>query len=158
MPSPSWTDILTAVASFATAVATFGIIVTAWIQVRDLRAENKKWSTVRACTSYTTDPILFECARKIRDASKGKDYSITNIQPVMQEVRAVLNYLDSLAVGVAQKIYSEAIIRDNLEFVIVSAVDNFCTDSYKEELKLEGFEHLIAMRNRWKPKEQIHFK
>ncbi len=78
--------------------------------------------------------------------------------PVMQELRAILNYLDSLAVGVAQGVYIEQIVRDNLELVIEKAVDNFCIEDFKSELNLDGFSHLLELRRRWKPDASVRYK
>jgi hypothetical protein len=158
MADPTWTDVATALASLATAVATCGIIVTAIQQIRGLREENRKWETVKACTAYTKDPILFQCAKEVRARSKGSDYTRATMMPVMQELRAILNYLDSLAVGVAQGVYIEQIVRDNLQLVIEKAVDNFCIEDFKQEFNLEGFSHLLAMRARWKPDAAVQYR
>jgi DNA primase large subunit len=158
MTDPSWTDAATAVASIATAVATFGLIVTAIKQIGGLREENRKWETVKACIAYTQDPILFERAKQVRTRSKGTDYALANMMPVMQELRAILNYRDSLAVGVAQGVYIEHIVRDTLQLVIEKAVDNFCRQEFRTELNMDGFSHLIDLRERWKPDAAVQYR
>jgi len=39
--------------------------------------------------------VLFDCAGKVRQASKGSDYSLAAMRPVLQEIRAIINYFDS---------------------------------------------------------------
>ena len=157
MPSAGLMDIVNAVAQLATAFFTGGLLYIAATQIRALRDENRKWETVKACTRYTVDPVLFECARKIRQASKGSDYSITNMRPLMHEIRAVVNYLDSLGVGVAQGVYDPKIIEDNLSLVIDLVVANFTTTDFADELNFDALSHLFDLRNSWRKKAEASF-
>ena len=146
-------QILSAVAELVTALSTMALAWIAWFQIDSIRKESKQWETVKIFHQYDTDPILFECAKSIRVLSKGADYGRITLDPVMQEVRNILNYFDSLAVGVTQGVYIEEIIRDNLEPVICLAVDNFVTDSFAGKDVVANLNNLTAMRNRWKPPE-----
>jgi hypothetical protein len=150
-------EAVNAVASCATALFTLALVVVAYTQIRALREENRKWETVKACNLYDTDPVLHACAGHIRSLSRGQDYSFTNMAPAYHQVRTLLNYCDSLAVGVSQGVYIEQIIQDNLRLVIEQLVDKFTTDDFSPELNFEGLAHLIQMRNRWRPQVNTKF-
>jgi hypothetical protein len=69
----------------------------------------------------------------------------------------LLNYFDSLAVGVAEGVYIEQIVQDNLRLVIELAVDKFMIDSFAADIDFAGLAHLAEMRRRWRPAPATHF-
>jgi hypothetical protein len=151
-------DMVSAVASCATALFTGGLLYVATTQTRALRDENRKWETVRACNKYITDPVLYDCAGKVRQASQGSDYSLAAMRPVLQEIRAIINYFDSLAIGVAQGVYVDKIVEDNLSLVIEFAVDKFLLPEFDGEMNFAGLAHLIALRNSWRANPAPRFR
>lgn len=130
-----------------------------WYQISALRNESKKWQTVKACNLYHTDPTLYRCAAEIRSKTRGKDYTFNAVKDVLQEIRTIVNYLDSLAVGVCQGIYVKSIIEDNLGSITTVAVDKFLTEEFKEELAIPDLHNLQALRNEFaNPRMSTKFK
>lgn len=78
------------------------------------REREKKWETVRACQRYTNDENITRATKEIWDASNGgTDYTSMTTPP--HPLFLFLNYIESLAIGIDQGIYDEAIVRDNHE-------------------------------------------
>lgn len=143
-------ELISAVANGATALCTAGLVGVAFFQINAIREESRKWETVRACNRYDTDPVLFQCSKTIRSFTNGKNYDLTTVQPALQEVRTILNYFESLAVGVKQGIYVKDIVYDHLHEVIDLSVDCFMDSSFKNDIYFEGLKRLKSMRDEWK--------
>ena len=83
--------------------------------LNQLRSENKRrleTETLRVCTNYDVDPTLYAALRRIWDASDGgKIYKLGQTE---HDVLVVANYLDGIAVGVIQNLYSSEIVKDHL--------------------------------------------
>ena len=127
-------------------------------RAREARSERKR-ETVRVCQLYTTDPILNEHERRIfeimRDASRSDvpDVAIRDkLLADRRSVRAMLNYFDMIAIGVASKVYVYEIVEDYLGAVIDGYVRDF-VDHYRivEGEGLEEYEALTALVRRLRP-------
>jgi hypothetical protein len=163
---------VSAIADSVVAITSIVLVVIAASQVplliRQLKAHGnqmtieddreRKWATVRACDRFTNDPIIFEVSRRIWDASlQGTDY--TDLSSIDRfDVAVLLNYLEGMAVGIAQGIYMENIIKDHFTPAIDKAVRVFLRgesgDGWKAKeavLPEQSFRYLIGLHSKWFP-------
>ena len=114
---------------FLLVVATSALAIIAYMQLSRI-AENmrvdgereKKWATLQACDRYNFDSTIHSVTRRIWDKSEGGT-SYSDKDAIKHDVISLLNYLDSLAVGIHQGLYVEEIVRDYMEPVIKKAVE-----------------------------------
>ncbi|MFC1789275.1 hypothetical protein ACFLZE_05120 [Thermodesulfobacteriota bacterium] len=129
----------------------------------------KKWKTVAACDLYLTDPILFNNSKRIWERSNsGTDY--TSCRRDDQDTIQLLNYFESLSVGIEQRIYVEEIVKDNLEHSIQKAVKVFIKGESgtihgkswivkEKKFAKEYFPFLVKLYDRWfKEDPKPHFE
>lgn len=160
----TWLQAAAVGASIASALATVAIAVFGVRQLRLIAQQNvtlteqnqlhgnreRKWQTLQACNRFDQDPILEASTARIWMQSKGGlDYS--DMKPVQRDVINLLNALDAIAIGVAQKLYIEEIARDNLEAWFHKACREFLTEERAAAIGLDRrhFAHLIELSTRW---------
>ena len=119
-------------AGFATALATGAVAFVAWRELHLLRMrletdrENQKqWATVTACERYDTEVSLYLMKRRIRRYWDESSQTYREPEKIRRDVINLLNCLDSIAIGIKQKIYIEHIARDHLQNIIGEAVGRF---------------------------------
>ena len=151
-------NVIVVIAAMVTAIASVAIAGAAWKQLpliaKRLKIDGerqKQWATVTACQRYVTDPILREAKREIWTArDNGKKITIDHPEAVRQDVYILLNYFDTIAIGINQGIYNENIVYDNLRYIIEDAVLKFV---YKRsgdfQVKEEHFSDLITLYHKW---------
>jgi hypothetical protein len=84
--------------------------------------------------------------------SKGTDYSVPNMEPVIHSIITVLNFFDTIAIGVEQGLYDGNIVRDQLHENIEHATDTFVTQDYARFWKASDLRALVDLRNNWRHK------
>ncbi len=141
-------------AAWITAGATIALAVIAFLQLRALRLEQRKWQTLQACERFELDPLLNRQTELIFKASdSGKHYSPDRfVGPELQHaVINLLNYFDGIAIGIEQNLYHERIVRDHLESSLTKAVDTFLTNGLAgPAVEANHFQVLIRVRESWR--------
>ena len=108
----------TALGTMVLAGLTLFIVIAGWIQLRAMRHEADKERTIAMCDRYDFDPVLDPCLRRLSVATgHGGDYK-TNADKYKSDVVTVLNYLDSMAVGIKQGIYIESLAHDHSHVIL----------------------------------------
>jgi hypothetical protein len=119
----------------------------------------KKWATIRACERYDFDPTINAyTAAVFRKTKDGTDY--TDAKQTFYEVIGLLNYLESLAIGVFQGVYNERIVYDHFEDIIFKAVKALIKGESGTKggwewvasspvVKEESFVQLVKLYNKW---------
>jgi hypothetical protein len=138
MMHPDTAESIIAFASIITAVATVALAVFGIRQLSQLRDQLKlqakqiaiqgkrerKWRSIDVCDRLLTDPILHRTTQRIWEKTQcGTDYS--NCDKNDHDIIALLNYLESIAIGIYQKIYVAKIVHDNLSEEIYKGVRAF---------------------------------
>lgn len=154
-------------ADWLTALSTFGLLgVTVLLafyaksQVSELKAqlieskmENKKWKTLDICNLYDTNPIIDTSARKIKSANLSGEILKDGVN-LRTDATTILNYLDSIAIGINQNLYIESLAKDHMRnilmFYVESLIKNEATRSALD-LKVGSFRNLIEIYNKWNP-------
>ena len=105
------------------------------------------WGSVRICERYDSDINLENaCARIWKDSEQGKDYNKAD----KRDLIIVLNFLESVAVGVEQNLYVEAIIKDNLETVVEKTVHEYLLSGLVK-CDRDEYRSLLALYRKWFP-------
>ena len=116
-------------------------------------AENTRvWKTTEACRHLDSDPIFEAASKRIWDASDGgKKYDKGKLEE--RDLIIVLNYLETLAIGVRQGLYVEKIVKDHLEPAITKGVEKFVLTGLVEKDQNDNFEQLLALYYQWHPQK-----
>jgi hypothetical protein len=104
-----WTAVL--------AVATSALVIMGLRQLRSIRDEANRERTLRVCERYDTDPILDRALRRLAIGWRTGDIQ-RDPEKYRPFVTTVLNYLDTLAIGIAQGLYIEELARDHLAEIV----------------------------------------
>jgi hypothetical protein len=149
---------IAAAASIVTAFGTIAIAAIAWWQLSAIAAQTRlqgererKWRTLEICSRMDTDPLLDKTTLRIWEQSQGGT-NYDDLLPVRRDIINLLNYLDSIAVGIGQGFYVEEVARDHLESIYRKAVGEFLTEERARRLDLHtrDYDHLIVLAARWK--------
>lgn len=86
----------------------------------------KERRTVEACTRFSTDYALY-CVKKNIYEQRQPDANPVFPEPmkVKRDIKHLLNYLDGIAIGIHQGLYDPDIVFDNLNTIMIDAVDEF---------------------------------
>jgi hypothetical protein len=145
---------VSAIAEAITAVAALAAAAVAYWQLGEIASQTKiqgdrerQWQTIAACQRYLTDPVLIEAKRKILVArGYGTKSRVDDPQSITQEAIFILNYLDSITIGVRQGVYMKEIVKDNLQSVIVDAVSRFIENELGDfHIKKDHLGNLVAL-------------
>jgi hypothetical protein len=89
-------------------------------QITALRRESKLERTLAACSRYESDAVIERCVRNLRTARRHRTFDDAPLE-FQQDAIVVLNYLDTLAIGIRQKLYNERLAKDHTKEIIVIA-------------------------------------
>ncbi len=153
-------------AEWITAIGTAAIAIAAWVQfpliskqVRALsqqirlsrEAEQnterraREWETIKACERYNFDPVIEAATFRVWNASDHcRDYKLPAVDK--RDLIVVLNYLDGIAIGVAQGLYIETIVRDHIGTLFHHAVVKYVESGLVETA---GIEATLALHAKW---------
>lgn len=131
------------------AAATAAAASVALWQVFSIRKEGRKAATIAACDRYDTDPILDQY---IRQLSVNRADVVANPAKYRLAISTVLNYLDGVAIGVAQGLYIDKLAKDHLEKMVAHYVPKYLMDQATVgilSIQQIDYRHLLAMYARW---------
>jgi hypothetical protein len=161
----AWTAI-GAIATIALALATIGVawvagyqIAAARTEAAAARAEAKKTRTLEIVSKYDHDPVLDRALRRMARARDAKLFYV-NVHDYRMDLFAVLNYLETIAIGLQQGLFIEAMVRDFMEPIVKSHINEVMREKLFEKLGADpdDFGHICALNESWKPKSAMHFK
>lgn len=143
----AWTAIATLASTFLTAVL---VGVGTW-QVSELQSQNKKSRTLTTCEKYDLDPILDASLRNLAAGNLSGDFAKAP-RKYKTDVTTILNYLDSVAIGIEQGLYIDALAKDHLSVIVKKHVKDYLSDvgaARSIGIDPENFGHLKALGERW---------
>jgi hypothetical protein len=142
------------VATVALAVATVYLGHTASVELRDTRDDNRSARveqkierTVAICVRYEADIMLVESVRRLR-AEPAEP-----IEEYAHDINLLLNYLDTIAIGLEEEIYEERRARKFMENILVSQCERFLNERVLSTigLEMEHFDALQCLYEKWRP-------
>ena len=150
LDSASWT----AIGTILLVVVTGILAIVGYEQVQDFKYENKKTRTLNACDRYDTDVLLDASLRNIRKGrlSVGDSNLFTNADVYRTDIVSVLNYLDSIAIGIEQGLYIEELSKDHLNEILQRHVDEFLRNPEipkKAGFDVQDYIRLKSLADRW---------
>ena len=117
----------------------------------DAKADRRliETNTLRVCERYYGDPVIAAATARIWAASQGGvDYGAAAISS--HDLITVLNYLDGIAVGIKQHVYSPEIVKDHMESTFVKIIDVIRPAVVPRVLPdWKGYEAISELRNGW---------
>lgn len=149
LTAAGWTAI-GAIGTLVLALTTAVLVGVGVCQIRSLRHEGKKDRTIAACDRYVNDPVLDATCHRLRRASLCGDL-VEKPSEYYTDIRTLLAYLDSLAVGAYQGIYIEDLMRDHLQPVVIGHVEQYLIGSLPQMFGLNttNYGHLLSLYEEW---------
>ncbi|HEY0464322.1 MAG TPA: hypothetical protein VGC79_08945, partial [Polyangiaceae bacterium] len=113
----------TAIGTIALAFATLVLVAVGYRQLISIRAEAKKERTLAICHRYDIDPVLDVSLRSLWILQTSANKTAKDLKKHRPDIVTVLNYLDSIAVGIEQELYIEELARDHIESIVKTHVE-----------------------------------
>src|SRR6266481_3571781 len=126
----------TALATFLLAAFTALLVAVGIYQVLAIRAENKKTSTLNACSNYEQNPNIYDALQKLWAALENGDLE-REPRKFRPQINVVLNFLDAIAIGIEQGLYIENLAWDHLDAIVKRHVKRFIDSGIIEKAGLE---------------------
>ena len=151
LSAEAWVAIATAALAVVTLIlagATVALVVLGRAEIIAIREEAKQERTLEFCHRYDCEIVLDEALRRLGAAREAAPLAknASNIS----DATTVLNYLDSLAIGIGQKLYIEELARDHVEALVRHHVEQYLSDSSPDlGLQKQDYVMLLAMAKRW---------
>jgi hypothetical protein len=165
-------DSITAVGTAIMAIATIALAVFALRQLSALIEQLKlareadakadlrliESNTIRVCERIYSDPVISVVTQRIWVASKnGTDYRTAAIDG--HDLITMLNYFDSIAIGIKQGVFSAAIVKDHMASAFIKIVDVLQPAVVPRLLPdWTGYEAITELRDSWRPKSAVSYR
>jgi hypothetical protein len=104
----------TAVGTMLLGAATLSLVAVGYFQLRSVRAESRKSRTIEVCNRYDIEPVLDKSLRAVAVAKDSGDLA-KNPQKYRLDVDNILNFLESIAIGVEQGLYDKDLVKDYMQ-------------------------------------------
>jgi hypothetical protein len=134
----------------AAAWAGLALLVVAYFQVSAVRLEQMKQRTLDVCMMYDRDPVIVGVRRTLRLA--GEDV-FKDPRKYEIEIGDLLNYFDTIAIGIEQKLYLERLAKEHMGIIILRACRRYLNADFLRatdpERTLAGYGCLVALVARW---------
>jgi hypothetical protein len=151
--STEWTG-LSAIAGGVYDVLTAALILFAGLQIYYHRREAQITRTLAACEKYDLDPVLDAICRRLAAARDSGDLQI-NPRSYRVDIYSVLNYLESLEIGVERGLYCGEVVRDHMDTIFVGYVEEYIKSGLVARATtvvgdLSEYDKTIALVAKWK--------
>lgn len=136
---------------------TAGILYVAYTQLRLLNYNETKFFTMNFIKDFEKNSELRSALKSIqKKITSNSDFDLLDMDSDGPDVYTLLNYFDSLAIGVKQEILIESLVYDYLHHPLKKAVEGLILAKPSTEWKVTtkhcpdcGYEHLIELYERW---------
>ena len=142
----------TAFGTILLAFLTLFLIVVGGFQVHQVRKEGRNNRTLSVCERYDIDPVLSQSLRRLALARSEEGDLACNPGKYRFDVITILNFLDSLAIGIDRKLYDEKIARDHYNQIIKYHYEQYLGPSCKysiADVRIQDFGCLKRLYDRW---------
>jgi hypothetical protein len=158
IPHETW-EAISAVGVLATALVTLLLVIVGGWQISATRRQNARWKTLDSCNSYHLDTTLRASLGRLR-AAWTEGQMAGNEAAHRVDIVTLLNYLDSLAIGVYQGLYVEKLARDHIEAIVNAHVSEYLTDGMPKKIGIDSqnYRYLLALHARWTAISRPHFR
>jgi len=140
------------------ALTTVGLFVMAWYQIQAVRNENRVERTLAACSRYESDATVERCVRALRHAlATGGDYK-ENPTKYQHEAIIILNFLDTIAIGIDQGVYEDLLARDHMKAIVKKWIELLLEPTKAKDLEIpaDDYKCLHDLWSRWNRNEMYY--
>jgi len=144
----------TAIGTWLLVAATTALVYVAWRELLEINKNQKeandnhrRWATLNACDRYDTDRLIQQAVRALKAAPRGLDDQMKRLYATR-----LLNYFDSIAIGLEQNFYVEAIARPHIGRIIFrrfAELTNAENPWISHEEAQRDFKTLIRLMKTW---------
>lgn len=142
-------QIIIVVSNAALAVTALVSAYVAFRQFRSVRDEAAKNRTLEICNRYENDPILDGVVRRLRAHEHGV------ISPEYEyriDVIVLLNYLDSISIGINKNLYVGEIVKKRMCCALKGHVDEYLMNDElvrQLDINVSDFSNLLSVYHEW---------
>jgi hypothetical protein len=111
---------------------TLFLVIFAYVQITSARKEARINRTLAVCEKYDLDPLLDKFCRTIAAARDNGDLEL-NPRAYRLDMCSIMNYLESMAIGVERGLYDKDVIREYMEPILRGYVAEFITSGLLEK-------------------------
>lgn len=125
------------------------VAVGSW-QIAAIRKENRLERTIAACCRYESDQVIERCVHELREARRSRSFD-DEPQKYEHSLIMVLNYLDTMAIGIHQGIYDESLAREHTESIIKHYAGAYLTEEVARAVgfRLNDYHWLCKLAKTW---------
>jgi hypothetical protein len=156
--STAWTAI-SALASIVYDFLTLALVIFAVTQIVLARRDARINRTLAACEKYDFDPVLDAICRRLAAARESGDLK-NNPQDHRLDLYSILNYMESIAIGVQRGLYSNSVVRAHMEPIFVGCIEEYINSGIVTRAAPahpvggaisvgEDYDKMIALVKRW---------
>jgi hypothetical protein len=122
----------------------------AWYQIGAARDEAKLNRTLAACDRYDLDPVLDARSRRLAEVRDAGDLQ-GKVKAYRLDIFSILNYLESIAIGIEQGLYDENLVREYMEPIFVGCVEEYISSGVLQALDYAptDFAKSAALCKKW---------
>lgn len=144
----TWSDWCAAIQGAALILA----VLVACYQLWALRTDQKAWKTLEACEKYETAWTIVSASRKLRAAITSGAIDSESMK-YRVDAMIMLNYLEGIAIAVAQGFYLKDIVRIQLEPIIDFYIKELLKNNARAlsmGMRPDDFDQLQGLLDLWK--------
>jgi hypothetical protein len=138
------------IATSALAAVTFLLVAVGAWQVFAIRKENRLERTLTACNRYEADIVIERCVRRLRTARRSGRFA-ANPAAYEHDAIMVLNYLDTIAIGIQQGLYDENLAFDHAASIVQFYFETYLNPETAKKVGLvpKEYDRLCRMAQSW---------
>jgi hypothetical protein len=131
-----------------TTIATALLAIIGWWQIQSLRKENKLDRTLTACVRYESDQVVEGAVKTLRVAWEAGNFVAADHA---HAINMLLNYLDTVAIGIEQGVYDEKLAKDYLQGIVALQTGRYLNTMTMDAIKMRttDYNHLEKMARTW---------
>lgn len=149
----------TAIGTVVIAFFTAALALIAWFQIGTTRRMTKEWKTLDVCGEYERNSVIEGAARRISNRLRYLKNNPSNPLPddeikitdnfYYRDAIVILNYLDSVAIGIEQNLYDERLAKAHLEPIVKAHVSHFLKGVDYLGIDRRDFDRVCSLCERW---------
>lgn len=139
-----------AIATFALAIATLVLVVVGVVQIQLVKDEARRNRTLDIVSRYDFDPVLDTALLKLAVAWQQQPAPAIGVAE-RPYVVTILNYLDSIAIGIEQELYIDQLARDHMAPIVKLHVRQYLGPNRVviPDMDIGDFQSLMRLCERW---------
>jgi Domain of unknown function (DUF4760) len=141
----------TAIGTVCLAITTALLYFSAMWQLFLIKKEAKKNRTLDICNRYDNDPTFDSATELLATAKQTGDLKANPVR-YKKAIVTILNYLDSVAIGIEQGLYINDLAKDHLNEILQSHVSEYLLDTQLARdctYDVRHFKRLKLLSEKW---------